>query len=112
MILEMNKQQSPPFNSSLFSHCIQSDTPQLLRWAKHNICILVEKPVAISEKQALALKNASGSFKANIWVAMEYRYIPAIQKLYQLLPHIGRIKVSCIVSLDEYLYSSVAESQI
>lgn len=71
-------------------------TPQLLRWAKHNICILVEKPVAISEKQALALKNASGSFKANIWVAMEYRYIPAIQKLYQLLPHIGRIKTITI----------------
>ena len=67
-------------------------TPHLLRWAKYPICILVEKPVAISEKQLLALQVASPSFQANIWVAMEYRYIPAIQKLYQLLPTIGPIK--------------------
>ena len=67
-------------------------TPHLLRWAKHSICILVEKPVAISEKQVLALQVACPSFKAKIWVAMEYRYIPAIQKLYQLLPSIGPIK--------------------
>ena len=66
--------------------------PQLLRWATHSICILVEKPVAISEKQVLALRNASPSFLAKIWVAMEYRYIPAVQKLYQLLPRIGQIK--------------------
>jgi myo-inositol 2-dehydrogenase/D-chiro-inositol 1-dehydrogenase len=67
-------------------------TPHLLRWAKYPICILVEKPVAISEKQVFALQVASPSFEANIWVAMEYRYIPAIQKLYQLLPSIGPIK--------------------
>ena len=67
-------------------------TPHLLRWAKYPICILVEKPVAISKKQVLALQIASSSFQAKIWVAMEYRYIPAIQKLYQLLPTIGPIK--------------------
>lgn len=67
-------------------------TPHLLRWAKNPICILVEKPVAISERQVLALQVASPSFEANIWVAMEYRYIPAIQKLHQLLPKIGKIK--------------------
>lgn len=66
--------------------------PQLLRWANHPICILVEKPVAISERQVLALRKASPHFRANIWVAMEYRYIPAVQKLYQLLPRIGTIK--------------------
>ena len=67
-------------------------TPHLLRWAYHPICILVEKPVAISEKQVLALRAANSSFHAKIWVAMEYRYIPAVQKLYQLLPTIGDIK--------------------
>jgi len=67
-------------------------TPQLLRWAHHPISILVEKPVAISGKQVRALRNARNCFRANIWVAMEYRYIPAIQKLYQLLPRIGQIK--------------------
>ena len=67
-------------------------TPHLLRWAHHRLVILVEKPVAISEKQVLALRAASKSFQAKIWVAMEYRYIPAIQKLYQLLPTVGPIK--------------------
>lgn len=68
--------------------------PQLLKWSKFDICILVEKPVAISEKQVLALRQASKQkeFRAKIWVAMEYRYIPAVQKLYQLLPKIGEIK--------------------
>eukprot|EP00957_Ditylum_brightwellii_P128177 9776289-Ditylum_brightwellii.AAC.1 len=71
-------------------------TPQLLRWAKHPISILVEKPVAISERQVRALKAMSPSFQANIWVAMEYRYIPAIQKLLSLLPNIGAIKTITI----------------
>lgn len=68
--------------------------PQLLRWAVHPITILVEKPVAICSKQVRALRNLSQNenFKARIWVAMEYRYIPAIQKLIQLLPRIGPIK--------------------
>ncbi len=67
-------------------------TPHLLRWAHHKLVILVEKPVAISEKQVKALRAASPFFQASIWVAMEYRYIPAVQKLYQLLPSIGPIK--------------------
>lgn len=59
-------------------------TPQLLRWGQHDITILVEKPVAISEKQVAALKAAClPDCKARIWVAMEYRFIPAINKLIQ-----------------------------
>lgn len=67
-------------------------TPQLLRWGQHHITILCEKPAAISEKQVAALKAAQPNLKANIWVAMEYRFMPAINKLVQLLPHIGPIK--------------------
>jgi predicted dehydrogenase len=68
-------------------------TPQLLRWSQYDITILVEKPVAISEKQVAALKAAClPGCKANIWVAMEYRFIPAINKLIQLLPEAGDIK--------------------
>lgn len=66
--------------------------PQLLRWARHPIAILCEKPVAISEKQVHALRSAAPSFRANIWVGMEYRFIPAIQKLIQLLPEVGLVK--------------------
>ncbi|KAL7542676.1 hypothetical protein ACHAXR_012202, partial [Thalassiosira sp. AJA248-18] len=65
-------------------------TPQLLRWGQYDITILVEKPVAVSEKQVAALKAAY--LKAKIWVAMEYRFIPAINKLLQVLPDVGHIK--------------------
>jgi predicted dehydrogenase len=67
-------------------------TPLLLRWATNDICILVEKPIAINETQVRALRMASPTFKANIWTAMEYRFIPAVNKLIQLLPTIGPIK--------------------
>lgn len=67
-------------------------TPQLLRWGQYDITILVEKPAAVSSKQVAALKASKSSLKANIWVAMEYRFIPAINKLLQVLPEIGDIK--------------------
>jgi len=65
-------------------------TPQLIRWGRHDIAILVEKPVAINEEQIANLKAAN--LRAKIWVAMEYRFIPAINKLLQLLPDVGPIK--------------------
>lgn len=65
-------------------------TPQLIRWGNFDITILVEKPVAISEEQIADLKAAK--LTAQIWVAMEYRFIPAINKLLQLLPEVGPIK--------------------
>lgn len=65
-------------------------TPQLIRWGQYDIAILVEKPVAISLEQVAMLK--ASNLKAKIWVAMEYRFIPAINKLLQLLPEVGQIK--------------------
>lgn len=59
-------------------------TPQLLRWCQHDITILCEKPVAISEKQVSALKAMLPNCKARVWIAMEYRFIPAINKLIQV----------------------------
>ena len=35
-------------------------------------------------------------FRARIWVAMEYRFMPAVAKLLQLLPQIGDIKMVTI----------------
>lgn len=84
-------------------------TPQLLKWGVHDITILVEKPVAVSEKQVLALKAAHPNFRANICVGMEYRFIPAINKLLQLIPSVGTIKK---ISIRENRYpflSKIAE---
>lgn len=73
-------------------------TDQLMRWGEYDITILVEKPVAVSREQhdRLAVFSASSACKARIWVAMEYRYIPAISKLLSLLPTIGDIKMVTI----------------
>lgn len=73
-------------------------TNYLLKWGYHDLTILVEKPVAVSQEQHDTLDAASKSsdWKARIWVAMEYRYIPAIAKLLTLIPKIGDIKMVTI----------------
>ena len=73
-------------------------TPTLLKWGGHDIAILVEKPVAVSREQHDMLRDlqARDDFRARIWVAMEYRFMPAIAKLLQLLPKVGDIKMVCI----------------
>jgi len=73
-------------------------TPTLLRWGHYDMTILCEKPVAISQEQHDDLWEASqrSEWKARLWVAMEYRYIPAIAKLLSLLPEIGELKMVTI----------------
>jgi Oxidoreductase family, NAD-binding Rossmann fold len=79
----------------------------LLRWGVHqHLTILVEKPVCVSYDQHTQLTNVlslsssndniPNTIHANVWVAMEYRFIPAISKLIQLLPTIGDIKMITI----------------
>ena len=73
-------------------------TPTLLKWGSHDITILVEKPVAVSPEQYDMLRDLESrdDFRARIWVAMEYRFMPAVAKLLQLLPQIGDIKMVTI----------------
>ncbi|VEU37713.1 unnamed protein product [Pseudo-nitzschia multistriata] len=73
-------------------------TPSLLQWGLHDITILVEKPIAVSREQHDELRALSSSpeWKARVWVAMEYRYIPAIAKLISLIPDIGDLKMITI----------------
>ena len=51
----------------------------------------MEKPVAVSREQHDMLRDLESrdDFRARIWVAMEYRFMPAVAKLLQLLPQIG-----------------------
>lgn len=73
-------------------------TDTLMRWGSRDISILVEKPVAVSREQHTRLTafKESSEFKARVWVAMEYRFIPAIAKLLSLLPNIGELKMVTI----------------
>lgn len=69
-------------------------TDILMRWGQQDLTILLEKPVAVSHEQLSKLQ--SQAFAARIWVAMEYRFIPAIAKLIELLPSVGDIKMVTI----------------
>jgi predicted dehydrogenase len=73
-------------------------TPTLLKWGMYNLTILVEKPVAVSKEQhdELLRMSSSPEWRARLWVAMEYRYIPAIAKLLSLIPEIGELKMVTI----------------
>jgi myo-inositol 2-dehydrogenase / D-chiro-inositol 1-dehydrogenase len=69
------------------------------RWGHlDHITILCEKPIAVSQQQHddLLFYSTSPDFKARVWVAMEYRFIPAIAKLLSLLPTIGDLKMVTI----------------
>lgn len=108
----IHKEQKKPtvfsHESELIAHAHQIDllviatpnylhTPQLIRWGQfEHPCILIEKPVAINKAQLEAIIEAKRTHQIRtdkIWVAMEYRYIPAVQKLVQLVPDIcGPIK--------------------
>ena len=77
-------------------------TEQLLRWGKYeHLTILCEKPVAVSQEQVDQLREYFSKKtmvpRANIWVAMEYRFIPAIAKLLSLVPSVvGDIRMVTI----------------
>ncbi|GAX22882.1 hypothetical protein FisN_24Lh169 [Fistulifera solaris] len=66
---------------------------QLLRWANNDMTILVEKPAAISTAQIDALNV---HMNARVWVAMEYRFMPAIRQLLELRDVVGDIQMVTI----------------
>jgi myo-inositol 2-dehydrogenase / D-chiro-inositol 1-dehydrogenase len=67
-------------------------TDSILRWGQYDhLTILVEKPVAVSQEQHDTLQKMAPSLRANIWVAMEYRFIPAVAQLLSLRETIGEI---------------------
>jgi myo-inositol 2-dehydrogenase / D-chiro-inositol 1-dehydrogenase len=74
-------------------------TDTILRWGRYeHLTILVEKPVAVSRAQHDMLQAAAPDVKARIWVAMEYRFMPAVAKLVSLLREgaVGDIKMVTI----------------
>lgn len=73
-------------------------TESLVKWGHYDITILCEKPVAVSQEQHDTLTKLAEDpdFLARVWVAMEYRYIPAIAKLLILIPSVGDLKMVTI----------------
>lgn len=61
--------------------------PQLeILAARRPLPVLVEKPLAIREDEAARLQALRAAYPAPIWVAMEYRYMPAIARFLERMP--------------------------
>ena len=60
--------------------------------------VLCEKPICTNEVDAAALDKAGGAYKAPVWVAMEYRYMPPVQELLREVhgETIGALKMFAI----------------
>lgn len=83
-------------------------TSTLLRWGSYpHLTILVEKPVAVSQEQIDALRHTfveTNKAHARIWVAMEYRFMPAVAKLIELLPMIGPEVKMCTIRENRFQF--------
>ena len=66
--------------------------------------ILVEKPVCTTEADCFRLLEMCANYRAPIWVAMEYRYMPVSQRL---LAKVGEEKLLgnvCSISIREHRF--------
>lgn len=65
--------------------------------------ILVEKPLATTTAECRDLLNVSKGRKAPIWVAMEYRYMPPLQRLVQALDQ-GAVGTPRMMAIREHRF--------
>jgi myo-inositol 2-dehydrogenase / D-chiro-inositol 1-dehydrogenase len=66
--------------------------------AKRALPVLVEKPVCTSAADARWLAKKGAEYKAPIWVAMEYRYMPPVQELMKEIKNgsVGNLQMLAI----------------
>ena len=81
-------------------------TDTLLRWGlpHAHLTILLEKPVAVNREQLQRLVEHQHLFQARIWVAMEYRFIPAMAKLMELIDTTNVVGDIRMVTIRENRY--------
>ena len=65
--------------------------------------ILCEKPLCTTSADCRDVLNKAASRAAPIWVAMEYRYMPPVQRLLQELQN-GTVGTPIMVSIREHRY--------
>ena len=67
----------------------------VLKTKKH---ILIEKPLSINTKECFKLKKLSKNYPSIIWIAMEYRYMPPVNKFIKKIHKktIGKLKMLAI----------------
>ncbi len=71
--------------------------------------ILVEKPLCISDEEALDIKRWAAGRKGMVWVGQEYRYMPPLAELIRLVKagEVGTVQQVSIREHREPFYSKV-----
>ena len=65
--------------------------------------ILVEKPVCIDEADVEKLRAGFKSYKAPVWVAMEYRYMPPVAELRREIAQ-GSVGAAKMIAIREHRF--------
>ena len=66
--------------------------------------ILVEKPVCVSVAEARALETLAAHARVPIWVGMEYRYMPPIAKMIDLVARQPACAAPVMLTVREHRY--------
>lgn len=84
------------------NHCHAAQIEMIL--AKSSMPILAEKPVCVSVEEARVLEALAARTRVPIWVGMEYRYMPAITKMIDLINRQPASGASIMLSVREHRY--------
>ncbi len=66
-----------------------------------DVPILCEKPLGVTLAECQQIESWATARRAPVWVAMEYRYMPAVAKLLDVLDRAGAMKM---VAIQEHRY--------
>ncbi len=79
----------------------------VLKTKKH---ILIEKPLTINTKECLKIKKLAKNYPSIIWTAMEYRYMPPVNKFIKKIHNrtVGNLKM---LSIRETSFSIFKKSK-
>jgi myo-inositol 2-dehydrogenase/D-chiro-inositol 1-dehydrogenase len=84
------------------NHCHAAQIAMTL--AQTPVPILVEKPVCVSVAEARALETLAARASVPIWVGMEYRYMPAIAKMIDVVNGQGISAAPVMLTVREHRY--------
>lgn len=65
--------------------------------------VLVEKPICTEEGDLAKLRDAAASYRAPVWVGMEYRYMPPVTALVKEV-HEGVVGTPRMISMREHRF--------
>jgi len=84
------------------NHCHAEQVAKIV--GQSRLPILVEKPVCVSVAEARALETLAAQAGVPIWVGMEYRYMPAIAKMIDLVSGQGASAAPIMLTVREHRY--------